>query len=108
MGEATDPPIRALYVFNANPVASSPNAGRIIEGLRREDLFTVVHDLFLTDTADYADLVLPATSQLEHIDLHKAYGQTYLTYNHPRHHPSWRIEKYLGRFDPACGENGVH
>jgi anaerobic selenocysteine-containing dehydrogenase len=82
-GEVSDPPIRALYVFNANPVTSSPNAGRIIEGLRRDDLFTVVHDLFLTDTADYADLVLPATSQLEHVDLHKAYGQTYLTYNRP-------------------------
>jgi anaerobic selenocysteine-containing dehydrogenase len=83
LGEAADPPVMALYVFGANPATSSPNAGRIVEGLRREDLFTVVHELFLTDTADYADIVLPATSQLEHTDLHKAYGQTMLTYNRP-------------------------
>src|SRR5205085_1392686 len=82
LGEAADPPIKALYIFNANPVASSPNSGRIIEGLCRPDLFTVVHDLFLTDTAQYADLVLPATSQLEQVDLHRAYGQTTLAYNH--------------------------
>jgi anaerobic selenocysteine-containing dehydrogenase len=83
LGEAANPPIMALYVFGANPAASTPNSGRIVEGLRREDLFTVVHELFLTDTADYADMVLPATSQLEHTDLHKAYGQTMLTYNRP-------------------------
>jgi anaerobic selenocysteine-containing dehydrogenase len=83
LGEAANPPIRSLFVFAANPVTSSPNAGRIIAGLRREDLFTVVHELFLTDTADYADLVLPATSQLEQTDLHKAYGHTLLTYNRP-------------------------
>jgi anaerobic selenocysteine-containing dehydrogenase len=83
LGEATDPPIQSLFVFGANPAASSPNAGRTAAGLRRDDLFTIVHDLFLTDTADYADLVLPATSQLEQIDLHKAYGHTLLTYNRP-------------------------
>ena len=76
-----NPPIRSLYVFGANPAASSPNAGRIVEGLRRPGLFTVVHELFLTDTADYADIVLPATSQLEQTDLHKAYGTSLLTYN---------------------------
>jgi anaerobic selenocysteine-containing dehydrogenase len=81
LGEVRDPPIQSLFVFGANPAASSPNAGRIAEGLRRDDLFTIVHELFLTDTADYADLVLPATSQLEQIDLHKAYGHTWLTYN---------------------------
>ncbi|NJN95522.1 MAG: molybdopterin oxidoreductase family protein [Anaerolineales bacterium] len=82
-GEITDPPIMSLYVFGSNPAAIAPNAGKIVEGLRREDLFTVVHELFMTDTADYADIVLPATSQLEHADLHKAYGHTMLTYNHP-------------------------
>ena len=81
LGEAAQPPIRALFVFGANPVASSPNAGRIVEGLQRPDLFCVVHDLFLTDTAGHADLVLPATSQLEQTDLHKAYGHTLLAYN---------------------------
>ncbi|MBE7468298.1 MAG: molybdopterin oxidoreductase family protein [Anaerolineae bacterium] len=82
-GEVTDPPIMSLYVFGSNPAAIAPNAGKIVEGLQREDLFTVVHELFMTDTADYADIVLPATSQLEHADLHKAYGHTMLTYNHP-------------------------
>ncbi|MFO0876955.1 MAG: molybdopterin oxidoreductase family protein [Gemmataceae bacterium] len=81
LGEVADPPIRSLFVFGANPAASTPSAGKIIQGLMREDLFTVVHELFMTDTAAYADLVLPATSQLEHVDLHKAYGTTYLTYN---------------------------
>src|SRR5439155_4315708 len=75
------------YVFGANPATSSPNAGRIVEGLKREDLFTVVHELFLTDTADYADVVLPATSQLEQTDLHRAYGTTLLTYNSPASPP---------------------
>jgi anaerobic selenocysteine-containing dehydrogenase len=83
LGEATDPPIQSLFVFGANPATSTPNSGKVIQGLRREDLFTVVHDLFVTDTADYADLLLPATSQLEHTDLHKAYGHTLLTYNRP-------------------------
>jgi len=82
-GEVTDPPIMSLYVFGANPVVSTPNTGRIVRGLVREDLFTVVHDLFLTDTARYADIVLPATSQLEHTDFHEAYGHNYLQYNAP-------------------------
>ena len=81
LGEASEPPIQSLYVFGSNPVAVAPNAGRIVEGLLREDLFMVVHELFMTDTADYADIVLPATSQLEQTDLHKAYGHTVLAYN---------------------------
>src|SRR5947209_7149028 len=81
-GEA-DPPIYSLYVYNANPAASTPNAGKIVQGLQRDDLFTVVHDLFETDTARYADILLPATSQLEHVDLHKPYGHLSLHYNMP-------------------------
>lgn len=81
-GEA-DPPVYSLYVYNANPVASSPNAGKIVEGLMRDDLFTVVHELFETDTARYADILLPATSQLEQVDLHKPYGHLTLQYNMP-------------------------
>ena len=81
-GEA-DPPVYSLFVYNANPVASTPNAGKIVEGLQRDDLFTVVHELFETDTARYADILLPATSQLEHVDLHKPYGHTSLQYNMP-------------------------
>ncbi|HUZ01780.1 MAG TPA: molybdopterin oxidoreductase family protein [Thermomicrobiaceae bacterium] len=82
LGEVSDPPIKSLYVFCANPATSSPNAGRIVEGLRRDDLFTVVHELFLTDTARCADIVLPATTQLEQVDLHRGYGHRYLQYNH--------------------------
>src|SRR5438034_4610663 len=81
-GEA-DPPVYSLFVYNANPVASSPNAGKIVDGLLRDDLFTVVHELFETDTACYADILLPATSQLEHVDLHKPYGHVSLQYNMP-------------------------
>jgi anaerobic selenocysteine-containing dehydrogenase len=81
LGEATNPPIMALYVFGANPATSAPNAGKIVEGLKRDCLFTVVHELFMTDTAELADIVLPATSQLEQTDLHKAYGHMLLTYN---------------------------
>jgi anaerobic selenocysteine-containing dehydrogenase len=81
-GEA-DPPVYALYVYNANPAASSPNAGKIAEGLMRDDLFTVVHELFETETARYADIILPATSQLEQVDLHKPYGHLSLQYNMP-------------------------
>ena len=81
-GEA-DPPVYSLYVYNANPVASAPNASRIVEGLMRDDLFTVVHELFETDTARYADILLPATSQLEQVDLHKPYGHLALQYNMP-------------------------
>jgi anaerobic selenocysteine-containing dehydrogenase len=81
-GEVTDPPIQGLYVYGANPAAVSPNAGLIVEGLKRTDLFTVVHELFMTDTADYADIVLPATTQLEQTDLHKGYGHGYIAYNH--------------------------
>lgn len=81
-GEINDPPIKSLFVYCANPVGSSPNAGLIVQGLMRDDLFTVVHEQFMTDTADYADLVLPATTQLEQIDLHRPYGHRHLQYNH--------------------------
>jgi anaerobic selenocysteine-containing dehydrogenase len=103
LGEVTNPPIQSLFVFGANPATSSPNAGRIVEGMRREDLFTVVHELFLTDTADLADIVLPATSQLEHTDLHKAYGQTLVTYNQAAIAPlgecksTWEVMGLLAR-----------
>jgi anaerobic selenocysteine-containing dehydrogenase len=79
--ERDDPPVRALYVYNSNPAAVAPDQRRVLAGLRREDLFTVVHEQFMTDTADYADIVLPATTQLEHFDLHKAYGHFYLVVN---------------------------
>lgn len=80
---ADDPPICALYVYNSNPVAVAPHGARVREGFAREDLFCVVHELFQTDTADYADILLPATSQLEHRDVHKAYGHLYALTNEP-------------------------
>ncbi|MBS0552792.1 MAG: molybdopterin-dependent oxidoreductase, partial [Proteobacteria bacterium] len=79
--EAKDPPIRALYVYNSNPVAVAPDSNRVKAGFAREDLFCVVHELFQTDTADYADILLPATSQLEHRDVHGTYGHLYAVAN---------------------------
>ena len=81
--EATDPPVRAIYVYNSNPVAVAPDSRRVIAGFIRPDLFTVVHEIFQTDTADYADILLPATTQLEQFDVHKAYGHLYLLANNP-------------------------
>ena len=76
-----DPPIRALYVWNSNPAVIAADQQRVLEGLRREDLFTVVHDQFVTDTARYADIVLPATTMLEHADLVGSWGFSYLSWN---------------------------
>ncbi|WP_219472298.1 molybdopterin-containing oxidoreductase family protein [Nonomuraea rhizosphaerae] len=75
--------VKCLWVYGANPVGSSPDSGRIRRGLAREDLFTVVMEHFPTDTADYADIVLPATMQTEHMDLHAGYGHLYLLWNEP-------------------------
>jgi anaerobic selenocysteine-containing dehydrogenase len=82
-GDLGPPPVRALYVYNANPAAVCPDQARVLQGLRREDLFTVVHEQFPTDTADYADILLPATTQLEHFDLHGSYGHLYVQTNEP-------------------------
>lgn len=78
-----DPPVRAIYVYNSNPVAVAPDSRKVIEGFRRQDLFTVVHEIFQTDTADYADILLPATTQLEQYDVHRAYGHLYVVLNQP-------------------------
>jgi anaerobic selenocysteine-containing dehydrogenase len=86
LGEAltsAQPPVRATIVYNNNPVAVCPDSEKVIAGFSREDLFTVVMDHFQTDTADYADIVLPATTQLEHWDVHKAYGHLYVLANNP-------------------------
>ena len=72
--ELSDPPIQSLFVYHSNPAAIAPDQNAVIRGLEREDLFTMVHERFLTDTARYADIVLPATSSLEHSDLYRCYG----------------------------------
>jgi anaerobic selenocysteine-containing dehydrogenase len=109
------PPVRALMVYGANPVVSMPNQSEVCEGLRREDLFTVVHDLFVTDTALYADYVLPATSQIEHLDLAPAWGHLYLALNRPAIEPLGesvsntelfrRLAAALGRTEPWLFES---
>lgn len=83
LGELPGPPVRALYVYNSNPAAVCPDQNRVLAGLKRDDLFTVVHEQFPTDTADYADILLPATTQLEHFDIHSSYGHLYVQTNEP-------------------------
>lgn len=104
------PPVRALMVYGSNPLVSMPNQRLIAQGLAREDLFTVVHDLFVTETARYADYVLPATSQIEHLDLSPAWGHLYLALNRPAIAPRGesvcntelfrRLAGALGRSEP--------
>lgn len=77
------PRIDALVVYNSNPLAIAPESGKVQRGLARDDLFTVVLEHFRTDTADYADYILPATTQLEHFDVHKSYGHRYWLVNNP-------------------------
>jgi anaerobic selenocysteine-containing dehydrogenase len=77
------PKIEALVVYNSNPLAVAPESPKVARGMARDDLFTVVLEHFLTDTADYADFVLPATTQLEHLDVHTSYGHTYALLNQP-------------------------
>ncbi len=106
-----EPPVRATIVYNNNPVAVCPESEKVIAGFSREDLFCVVMDSFMTDTADYADIVLPATTQLEHHDVHKSYGHLYVVGNSPAIAPVGeslpnsevfrRIAARMG-FDEAC------
>lgn len=106
-----DPPIRSLMVYNANPMAMSPEQARIARGLSREDLFTVVSEHFLTDTARYADIVLPATTQVEQEDIMFSWGHFYLSYNNraippmgeavPNTELFRRLAKAMGFSDPC-------
>ncbi|MDY7104317.1 MAG: molybdopterin-dependent oxidoreductase [Actinomycetota bacterium] len=109
--ELDDPPIEALLVVAANPVVSNPDQERVRAGLARNDLFTVVVEHFLTDTADYADIVLPSTMQTEHADLHDSFSHLYLQWNEPAVEPPgeclphteiWRrLARALGCDEPA-------
>jgi anaerobic selenocysteine-containing dehydrogenase len=104
-------PIRAVIVYNSNPVAVAPDSARVARGFAREDLFTVVLEHFQTDTADYADIVLPATTQLEHLDVVQPYGHYYMVANNPaikplgEAKPNTEIFRLLSRamgFTEAC------
>ena len=109
------PPVRALVVYNSNPGAIAPDHHTVVRGLKRDDLFTVVLEHFRTDTCDYADWVLPATTQLEHLDLHWAYGHVYATLNKPAIAPLGqalpnteifrRIAARMGMDDPCLADD---
>ena len=81
--ELNEPPVKALFVYNSNPATIAPHQNRVLAGLRRSDLFTVVLEHFQTDTADFADILLPATTFLEHTDLYLAYGHYFLQLARP-------------------------
>jgi anaerobic selenocysteine-containing dehydrogenase len=114
---ATDlaPRIHALFVYNGNPVVTAPESGLIRQGLERDDLFTVVSEQFLTDTARYADVVFPATTQLEHLDVVPAWGHLHLGWNEPAIAPLgeavpntelWRrLSRVMGFTEPELYED---
>jgi anaerobic selenocysteine-containing dehydrogenase len=85
--ETFGPKVEALIVYNSNPVAVAPDSEKVAAGFARDDLFTIVLEHFQTDTADYADLIFPATTQLEHLDVHKSYGHTHVMANMPAIRP---------------------
>jgi anaerobic selenocysteine-containing dehydrogenase len=105
------PPIKALYVYNSNPASVCPNQELVLRGLEREDLFTVAHEQHLTDTTDYADIVLPATTSMEHVDLYKSYGHMYLQLAEPVIPPegaarsNWHVVRCLAK---AMGLSDPH
>src|SRR6478672_7438298 len=112
---ANDPPIRAIYVYNSNPLAVAPDSSRVVAGFSRPDLFCVVHEIFKTDTADYADILLPATTQLEQTDIHNSYGHLYALANNPAIAPIAealpntevfrRLAARMGYTDPCFSES---
>jgi anaerobic selenocysteine-containing dehydrogenase len=109
------PPIEALIVYNSNPVAVAPESRKVAQGFAREDLFTVVLEQFQTDTADYADYLLPATTQLEHVDVHAAYGHLYIVANNAAIEPLGealpnteifrRLARRMGFTEPCFAES---
>lgn len=101
------PAIEAMIIFNSNPASIAPESGKVIQGLAREDLFTVVLEHFLTDTTDYADYVFPATTQLEHWDIHKAYGHTDVVLNQPAIAPVGQAKSNTEFFRLLAKEMGL-
>ncbi len=116
LNEVADPPVKAMFVYNSNPAAVCPNHSEVIRGLLRPDLFTVVHEQFFTDTTDYADIVLPATTFFEHKELQSAYGHYYLQVSHQAIEPlgecrsNVEVFRALAQrmgFEDACFTDGV-
>ncbi len=105
---AFGPKIEAIVVYNSNPVAVAPDSAKVAAGFRREDLFTVVLEHFLTDTADCADYVLPATTQLEHKDVHLSYGHTYAVLNEPAIEPLGQAKPNTRIFRELAARMGFH
>ena len=109
------PKVEAMIVYNSNPVAVAPESGKVVQGFAREDLFTVVLEHFQTDTADFADYLLPATTQLEHWDVHASYGHTDVLLNRPAIAPLGQartntdvfraLAQRLGFTDPGFGDD---
>jgi len=97
------PPVKSLYVYNSNPASIAPNQELVLRGLAREDLFVVVHEQHLTDTTDFADIVLPATTSMEHVDLYKSFGHLYVQLAEPVVEPvgearsNWHTVRLLAR-----------
>ena len=110
-----DPPVKSLFVYNSNPGAVAPDGNVVLRGLAREDLFTVVHDVFITDTARFADIVLPATTSPEHDDINRSYGHYDLVINRraiapvgeslPNTELFRRLARTMGLTDPCFGED---
>ena len=116
-GGVGGPPVRALIVYNSNPAAVAPDRNAVQRGMGREDLFTVVLEHFQTDTADWADILLPATTQLEHWDIHLSYGHHYVTLNRPSIEPLGEakpnteifrlLARRMGLTDPSLGDDDM-
>ena len=96
--ELNDPPVKALHVYHSNPAVVAPDSSRVLRGLAREDLFVVVHEHFLTDTALFADLVLPAATSMESTDLYRSYGHYYLQMARPVIAPTGETRSTLSIF----------
>lgn len=107
-GAEFGPKIEAVVVYNSNPVAVAPDSERVAAGFARDDLFTIVLEHFQTDTADYADLLLPATTQLEHLDLHKSYGHTHVMVNLPAIAPVGEARPNTEIFRGIARSMGLH
>ncbi len=102
------PAIEAMVVYNSNPVAVAPDSSKVVQGFAREDLFTVVLEHFQTDTADYADYILPATTQLEHWDVHLSYGHTDALLNRPAIAPVGEAKPNTQVFRELAAHMGLH